>query len=305
MLPPREERALPRRLPGPDFSVGAVARLTGLSEHVLRAWERRHGAITPRRSAGGTRCYSASDVSRLRLLSAVVATGQPIREIAALSNAELASRAVRTPGSQPSRLDELFAALAKLDVPALERQLGLQLSALGVRPFLETIAVPFLHEIGARWQREELRASEEHVASAVLRNVLARAQRAVGRSAATCLALATPTGELHELGILMAALCAQERGLRVVYLGPDLPADEIADAALRARAEVVGLGIVSLDPGAVAQEVRALRRRLPERIELWLGGSGATRLPRRLDGTAVVPDLAELDMRLAVLEERA
>lgn len=296
---------MPRRSSGPDFPVGAVTRLTGLSEHVLRAWERRHGAIRPRRSAGGTRRYSANDVARLRLLSAAVQAGQPIRDLAALSNAELAERAARAPAARLPQLDELFAALAKLDVAALERQLGLQLSALGIRPFLETIAVPFLHEIGARWQRGELRPSEEHVASAVLRAVLARAQRAVAGPGAACLALATPAGELHELGILMAALCAQERGVRVAYLGPDLPADEIADAALRAHAEVVGLGIVNADPGQVAQEVRALRRRLPQKVAIWLGGSGAARLPRRPEGTTLVADLAELDMRLALLDPRA
>jgi len=296
---------VPRRSPGQDFPVGTVARLTGLSEHVLRAWERRHGAITPRRSPGGTRRYSANDVSRLRLLSAAVDAGESIRDLAGLSNAELAARAARAPASDVARLDELFAALAKLDIPALERQLGLQLAALGVRPFLETIAVPFLREVGARWQRDELRPSDEHAASAVMRGVLSRAQRAVGGPGAACLALATPAGELHELGILMAALCAQERGVRVLYLGPDLPADEIAAAALRARVQAVGLGIVSLDPAAAAQEVRALRQRLPRTVELWLGGAGSARLPRRLEGTIAVPDLAELDLRLVLLGDLA
>jgi len=138
-----------------------------------------------------------------------------------------------------------------------------------------------------------------------MRGVLSRAQRAVGGPGAACLALATPAGELHELGILMAALCAQERGVRVLYLGPDLPADEIAAAALRARVQAVGLGIVSLDPAAAAQEVRALRQRLPRTVELWLGGAGSARLPRRLEGTIAVPDLAELDLRLVLLGDLA
>lgn len=294
---------MPRRALSPSYSVGAVVRLTGLSEHVLRAWERRHGAIVPDRSAGGTRRYSAEDVARLRLLAAAVADGVPIRELAGLSDEELAARAARPAAPRGPRLAPLFAALERLEVGELERQLGLQLSALGVRPFLDVIAVPFLHELGARWQRGELTPFSEHAASAALRGVLARAQRVVIDRDASGLVLATPAGELHELGILIAALCAQERGARVVYLGCDLPADEIARAALDARARAVGLGIVALDPTLAGREVRALRRRLPETIELWLGGAGAARLASQPEGTCRVPDLAALDTRLALLAE--
>jgi DNA-binding transcriptional MerR regulator len=294
-----------RRALSPDYSVGAVVRLTGLSEHVLRAWERRYAAIVPQRSAGGTRRYSADDVTRLRLLAAAVAAGHPIRELAALSNDDLAGQAARPESSELSRLDELLSALARLDAAALERQLGLHLSALGVRPFLEGIAIPLLREVGARWERGELRPNEEHAASAALRGVLARAQHAIGGGSASCLVLATPTGEHHELGILMVALSAQEQGVRTLYLGCDLPADEIADAALRVRAQAVGLGLVCLDASAAEREVRALRRRLPRSVELWLGGAGSARFASRPAGTIAVSDLAALETRLVLLRESA
>jgi DNA-binding transcriptional MerR regulator len=285
--------------------MAAVVGITGLSEHVLRAWERRHGAIVPTRSAGGTRRYSFADVARLRLLAAAVAAGYPIRDVAALSNGDLAARAARPTSAEHSRLEELFAALARLDVAAVERQLGLQLSALGVRPFLETIALPFLREVGSRWQAGELHSSDEHAASAALRGVLSRAKRNSGGSSAGGLVLATPAGERHELGILMVALCAEEHGVRVVYLGCDLPAAEIASVAERTRAQAVGLGLVGLDPASALREVRALRRKLPRAIELWLGGSAAERLPGHAAGTCTVPDLAALETRLALLGARA
>jgi DNA-binding transcriptional MerR regulator/methylmalonyl-CoA mutase cobalamin-binding subunit len=277
--------------------------MTGLSEHVLRAWERRHGAIVPKRSAGGTRRYSAEDVARLRLLAAAVADGAPIRELASLSDEDLAARAARPAPAKGPSLAALFEAVGQLEVTELERQLGLQLAALGVLPFLETIAVPFLRELGARWERGELQPFSEHAASAALRGVLTRAQRVVSSRGTSCLVLATPAGERHELGILIVALCAQERGVRVVYLGPDLPAEEIARAALDARAQAVGLGIVALDPTIAGREVRAVRRRLPDAVELWLGGAGAGRLASQPDGTRFVPDLAALDTRLALLAE--
>ena len=285
--------------------MGAVVRLTGLSEHVLRAWERRHEAIVPTRTAGGTRRYSADDVARLRLLATAVAAGHPIRVLVGLTNSELASRAAPLQAPSHNRLDEIFVAVARLDVAALEHQRGLHLSALGLRPFLETVAVPLLRELGSRWERGKLRPNEEHAASAALRGVLARAQRVVGSAGRSRLVLATPAGEVHELGILMVSLCAQEHGVHPVYLGCDLPAEEIADAALRVRARAVGLGLVSLDETAAAREVRALRRRLPRTIEIWLGGAGSGRLVRQPAGTCTVLDLTALETRLVLLREAA
>ena len=292
-----------RRPPVQSYSVAAVVRMTGLSEHVLRAWERRHGAIVPERTAGGTRRYSAEEVARLRLLAAAVANGAPIRELAGLSDEELAARAARPAAPKGPRLSALFAALDELEIEALERQLGLQLAALGVRGFLDGVAVPFLHEIGARWERGELAPFAEHAGSAAIRGVLARALRAPHPGDASVLVLATPPAELHELGILMAALCAQEHRVRVVYLGCNLEADEIAEAARRARADAVGLGIVALEPAAAGREVRALRRRLPAGTELWLGGAGAARLASTPEGAVLVADLDALDTRLALLAE--
>jgi len=110
-------------------------------------------------------------------------------------------------------------------------------------------------------------------------------------------------GEHHGLGILMAALCAQERGVRGVQLGCDLPVDEIVEAAVRVDARAVGLGLVSLEPAAAAREIRALRRKLPRAVELWLGGAGVARLVRRPQGAIALANLAELDTRLALIRE--
>jgi DNA-binding transcriptional MerR regulator/methylmalonyl-CoA mutase cobalamin-binding subunit len=295
----------PTRDVAAEFSVAAVVRLTGLSEHVLRAWERRHRAVVPWRSSGGTRRYSAADVARLRLLAAGVASGHPIRRLAPLDDAALEVLLKRPEPVENPHLAALFAALDRLDLGALERQLGLQLSALGARPFLDEIAVPFLREVGSRWERGDLRPSEEHAASAALHAVLARAQRALGGPAANGLVLATLPGERHEFGILMAALCAQEHDVRVLYLGCDLPVDEVAEAARRSGARVVGIGIVALEPAIASRELRSLRRELPASVALWVGGAGAARLDSVPEGTVLISDLASLDTRLALLAEPA
>ena len=73
----------------PTYRIGAAARLTGLSTHTLRKWEDRHALVTPRRSPGGERLYSASDVKRLALVKDLVEGGTPLGELASLSLEDL------------------------------------------------------------------------------------------------------------------------------------------------------------------------------------------------------------------------
>lgn len=75
------------------YSIGACARISGLSSHTLRKWESRYGAVKPKRTEGGTRRYTASDLERLSLLGALVEAGHSIGTIARLSTVELAQLA--------------------------------------------------------------------------------------------------------------------------------------------------------------------------------------------------------------------
>jgi DNA-binding transcriptional MerR regulator len=78
---------VPRKTPGspPRYPIRAVARLTGLGIDTLRAWERRHNAVTPVRDERG-RLYSGADVKRLQLLSAAVDRGHAIGRLPALTD---------------------------------------------------------------------------------------------------------------------------------------------------------------------------------------------------------------------------
>ena len=73
----------------PRYPLRAVIRRTGLTADVIRAWERRYGAVSPSRSEGGQRLYSEHDVIRLSLLRKATAEGHSIGEIARLDDASL------------------------------------------------------------------------------------------------------------------------------------------------------------------------------------------------------------------------
>jgi len=282
------------------YSLGLVSRLTGLSPHVLRAWERRYEAVTPLRTPGGTRRYRESDLSRLRLLQAAVAAGHPIGDVARLDDAELRRRSSVREGEERPPLGEILAAIDALDAAEAERLLGIQLAALGPRRFTRAVVLPLLEEVGSRWERRELCMASEHLASAVVRSLLGALLRRRASGAPTpALLFTTLPGDRHELAVLVAAVTAADLGANAVYLGPDLPPGEIALAAERVDAAAVVAGVSRFNGAAVrAHSLRELRRVLPRSVALWVGGAGLEGLELP-SGVEAVASLDALEQRLA------
>ncbi len=272
--------------------LATVARLTGLSPDVIRVWERRYGVVHPIRGPRGARLYQAADVERLHLLAAAVSAGRSIGDVAhlrlsdlkALVTTEVPTLAAATVSQPPVHANgqgsvnaELLAAVEHYDERRVEELLGDALIALGVRPLIDRVLVPLLHEVGERWLRGTLTVAHEHFLSAVLRNLLAQLLR-VRRSHRNVpqFLLATPEGEPHEFGILLVALVLAEIGAGMRYLGTNVPALELVEAARTLGVRVVGLSFVhSANRGRAVPYLRAVAEALPPHVDLWAGGQEA------------------------------
>lgn len=287
----------------PTYSLGAVARLTGLSPHVLRAWERRYGAVAPVRTPGGNRRYLESHVARLRLLRSAVGAGHAISEVAALPDAELLRRLEMQPALPKPALAPVLDAFERYDAPEAARLLGQQLAALGASAFVRRVAAPLLTEVGARWESGASCVAVEHLVSATVRSVLGAAMqpRPIARDAARILFTTLP-GDPHELGPMMAAIVATEVGSLALFTGPNLPVAEITDAAQEAGVAAVAVG-VAFDDGGISSELASLRAALPRSIDLWVGGAGAAAIATASNATHI-RDLDDLERKVTLLLER-
>ena len=299
---------MPRRRTGGQeatYSLGAVVRLTGLSDHVLRAWERRYGAVRPLRTEGGTRRYRESDVERLKLLAAAVEAGHPIGDIADLPNAELRRRVRQAESGPRPPLQAILDAIERLDAEAAERLLGQQLAALGPRRFLASVVLPLLTRVGDLWEKGGMCVASEHLASTALRNLLGGALRRVATALqAPPILFTTLSGDRHELGALACAVVAAELGANAIYLGPDLPADEIATAARSTQAAVVAIGVSDYAPLRQRERaVRELHAALPPGISLWVGGAGSGEL-QLPEGAEHVADFDALESKVSLVAFR-
>jgi DNA-binding transcriptional MerR regulator/methylmalonyl-CoA mutase cobalamin-binding subunit len=270
-----------------SFSIRTVAERTGLTPHVIRAWERRYGAISPERSSGNHRLYSDSDVERLGLLHRAVCNGHSIGKIARLPDDDLRELAFDREISAAALTDQdgpvaalrarILEAVARFDDPALSEELRKALLTLGQQGMLQRVVAPLAWEIGELWRAGELTAGHEHFFTAAVKIFLGELTRQFATPlSAPRIIVATPTGQLHELGAVMAAATAANLGWRPIYLGPGLPAHEIAGAALRNEAAAIALSIIYPgDDPIVARELTDLARLLPPGRRILVGGRAA------------------------------
>lgn len=273
-------------------SIGVVADRTGLSVHQLRAWERRHGAVEPERTEGGHRLYTDEDLRRLSLLAELTERGRRIGQLADLPTGELAELLERdrrsegeTGEAEPAAdrgLEEecrtVIEAVETFDADRLEAEVRRLSLKHDLRTFVEQLVVPVLVEVGSRWHSGEMGIAQEHLASGVFsRSLQHMLEGSAADRNAPAIVVATPSGHRHEIGAMIAAALAGSEGWRVLFLGADLPAEEIARTATEVDARAVALSLVyGLDGAPTKEELRRLRSELPPSVEILVGGRGAS-----------------------------
>lgn len=303
-MPPRQKHSpLTLMKSSVSYPIRAVSLMTGVGIDTLRAWERRYGAVSPLRDERG-RMYTEADVRRIRMLRDAVSNGHAIGRVARLSDDQLEKLASppETPRATPPVMqgrpgtvnavdtDAIIAALERFDASGVELELSRAAALLRAPELLRDVLVPVLTEVGERWHAGRARIAHEHLLSASVRNVLGSLLRLHAKSGVPDrLLFATPAGERHEFGTLGAALLAASGGLGAIYLGPDMPADDIVAVTTVVNLDVVVLGLTELgDAKRIEAEISQIAARLDPRIELWLGGRGAERVSRNLNGRALV-----------------
>jgi methanogenic corrinoid protein MtbC1 len=291
-----------------------AAKRAGITQHLIRAWEKRYDAVSPDRTDTNRRLYSGDEIERLRLLGVLTKLGHRIGDIArqptpalmhlAATDGRGKTSAATEPLNQ-SNINAALDAIKNMDSEALEEILNRNTVALGQRGILEKLISPLTRRIGDMWIDGSLSAAHEHFATHILRMFLLKSTRAYAEGTnAPVMIVTTPVGQLHELGAAMVAAYARDLGWRVLYLGASLPAADIAHAAKVNRALAVILSIVHpTDDAALPGELKLLHKLLSKKTTLIVGGESAFAYAPLLDepGIIVTNDLDEFSLHLARL----
>lgn len=265
-------------------------------------WERRYGAVKPQRGPDGKRVYSDADIERLGLMHAATRAGRAVSQIASLSTATIAAlvaedteaRQQRAPlharvVDAASAVDDALVLIRSLNASRLDERLRRAESQMGVSLFLESVAAPLLRRVGDEWHAGRITPAQEHLGSSVLHDLAMQTMRAFpAPSGAGRVLVGTPAGDRHAIGAALIGAVAAVQGWDVVYVGADLPASEIAGAAIAAQVRLVALSVVYVDDSQrVLGELRAIRALLPRDIAMIAGGAGAASLAQELAASGI------------------
>ncbi|MCU0620195.1 MAG: MerR family transcriptional regulator [Gemmatimonadales bacterium] len=257
-----------------------MARLTGLAAARLRAWERRYEVVRPVRQPNGYRAYTAEQVALLRAFARLIESGERIGDLAARPLEEVLERAEQRDIAETPH-GALLDAVVTYDRDRLEALVGQEVRERGLAGFARDVVMPLAIEVGDLWALGKIPIAAEHLASEVVLHALKGGLRA-RTDGPVCVAALLPH-ERHEWGFLCCLADVQDLGWQIHYLGPDLPPDDVVEAAWKRGARAVAIS--ASDPANVEPLLPTLAQmpsRLPARTVAVAGGGGIAPFERFL-----------------------
>lgn len=234
-----------------EYSIASVSKLTGISCHTLRVWERRYGFPRPHRTAAGHRRYTGEQIQLLLSVVELVHKGQPISDLMTALHAgriepqAIVSSRAETMVEQAAR--ELVDLLVSGDLDGGETSFRRLAQTCDPTELIVRVVEPALVDVGERWFRTECDVFQERAVSRFLRGklevLIEEARQANPHPSHTILA-GTVQGDRHSGGVLILHLLLERRGWRVHNLGVDLPVREYEKAVALWRPDALGLSFV-------------------------------------------------------------
>lgn len=280
------------------YTIKQAARLTGVPEATLRAWERRYGVVVPRRNESGYRVYDEVSLAAIGAMRRLVADGWSPGEAAraildgtvppapVAASPVAASRVAVDPVEHPEEppnpeaYTRLFlSSAARMDTGGIEDSLDKGFALGSFEHVVDSWLFPALAALGDGWARGEIDVAGEHAASHAVQRRLAAAFEAAGsRSRGPAVVIGLPPGSQHDLGALAFATATRRRGLDVLFLGANVPASSW-EAAVRSRAaRAAVLCVVTPEDRPAAVAVIDRLGRGGGDVRVCVGGSAAADL---------------------------
>jgi DNA-binding transcriptional MerR regulator len=304
------------------YSIQFVSKLTGLNAHTIRAWEKRYQAVVPERNESGKRVFNKEEVDRLNLLAKLVNLGNTISEVAKLENEKLQRllsefeesdqgqgkfvKVDEEPVNYNMALNALITGLYTYKLDIISHELEKIKSKTNPRDFALRLLAPLLREVGILVHANKLSIAQEHSLSAILRFHIGHTIYQHYHNiydTTEVIVFATPEGEMHEFGVMLASLICCHYKQKFIYLGTNMPAESLAEAANQIKSRVVVLGVsptfMTQTQHSLANYLEKLEEELIPKTEIWLGGveKGTVRTLR--DNTVFVPTLEDFDALLS------
>jgi len=126
-------------------------------------------------------------------------------------------------------VNNLIQSMVDLDMDAFQHQMDTYIKLKGIDKAITQLVFPFLEKIGILWQTNHINPAQEHLVSNLIRQkLLVGIESAFSHfSKDKVVLLFLPEGEHHELGLLYTYYLMKSKGVKVLYLGANVPLKDV------------------------------------------------------------------------------
>jgi DNA-binding transcriptional MerR regulator len=218
-----------------DISIRQLEELSHIKAHTIRIWENRFQLFKPGRSSGNIRYYSIDDLKKLLDIAFLNRAGIRISRLAVMQDAEIK----RLLDSYPDKEAQISIAMNRLvttmfsgNIEEFENTLNHYQAEFGLDILIREIIIPFLEKVNLFSYKD--RSNETHlVVTAIRRKIITGIEhqpRLPTESKSALLFL--PEGEHFDLILLYVCYLLKSIGMKVLYLGTNVPQTNIEKLAL-------------------------------------------------------------------------
>ncbi len=254
------------------FSIGDIESLTGIKSHTIRIWEQRYDLVTPKRTETNIRFYDDKDLCTFLNISTLNENGFKISEIAKMTETELGEKVASISdllNTSCFQVNSMSAAMLSLNEKQFDQILNYNIKKLGIENTVLEVIFPFMRKIGVMWQTSKINSAHEHFVTHLIKQKLICAidklptpNSEIGKR----FLLFLPEGETHELGLLFANYLIKARGHQVLYLGQNLPCEDLYKVSSFYNPHFVLSVLTSV---LIENDVNNLIKRIVDKLPNW------------------------------------
>lgn len=218
------------------FTIRDLENLSGIKAHTIRIWEQRYSLLNPQRTDTNIRYYSNTELQKVLNIALLNKYGFKISRIDKMTPEMMKEKILslsQVQAQQERLVNELIGCMVEMDMDVFEEKIDAYIASNGIENAIVQIIFPFLERIGILWLTNHINPGQEHLVTNVIRQklIVGIDSVRVKQDQENSVLLFLPEGEHHEMGLLFTCFLLKSRGIKVIYVGANIPLKDIESIA--------------------------------------------------------------------------
>jgi len=214
------------------FTIKDLENLSGIKAHTIRIWEQRYNFLKPQRTGTNIRYYSNDELKTVLNIALLNKFGYKISHINKMTRADVGDKIMALTQSQAQQeriINEMINFMVDLDIDKFEELIDAHVLSKGIDKTITQVIFPFLEKIGILWITNHINPAQEHLVTNIIRQkIIVGIESAYPHTiSGKTILLFLPEGEFHELGLLYMYYLLKNKGIRILYLGANVPLKDV------------------------------------------------------------------------------